>query len=125
MVEIKETKRKNDRNMASIYTPKLIVLVSMHPIYNQMKNFLEGIRIMIMNETLWSIENLLLNLIYEFPHPGEKLLWISEFWAKLNLDPFRKENQMFTKGNDEFSYENMEIQAFWELSNYKDESKLF
>lgn len=99
-------------------TPKLLVLVSMYPIYNQMGRFLNMIQSLIMAQTLCPIENILINLIFEFPHPGEKFVCISEFWKAANKHQYKNTINKFV-------YEDHTYQAYCEIQNFKTFQQIF
>ena len=67
-------------NSKRIKLPKLLVLVSKYPIYKDMEKFLKRIKLNLTEFTNVPFESMILNLVYEFPHPGEKYLIQSKFW---------------------------------------------
>jgi hypothetical protein len=54
----------------------------MYPIHNLMESFIQQIKEKIMKKTLVPFENLLINLLFEFPHPGDSFLVQSHFWKR-------------------------------------------
>lgn len=90
----------------------------MYPIYNHMKNFLNQFLSICTHETEFPLENILMNLLYEFPHPGMNTLVVSKFWKHLDDD-------FFLKYHDPFEYEIRGIQNYWDLRNYKNKGNHF
>lgn len=72
---------KNKIPKHTIKLPKLIVLVSKYPIYKDMDIFLKIIESHCFNSTSIPLENMVMNLIYEFPHPGSQYIIKSNFWG--------------------------------------------
>lgn len=67
-------------NSKRIKLPKLLVLVSKYPIYKDMEKFLKRIKLNLTEFTNVPFESMILNLVYEFPHPCEKYIIQSKFW---------------------------------------------
>jgi hypothetical protein len=57
-------------------------------------------------------------LIFEFPHPGEKFVCLSEFWKAAN------KNQ-YNKNINKFMYEDHTYQAYCEIQNFKTFQQMF
>lgn len=71
---------EDKKKRTHIKLPKLLVLVSKYPIYREMEQFLKNIKEQCAEFTTIPYEKMILNLIYEFPHPGEKYLVKTKFW---------------------------------------------
>ena len=82
-------KKKVPRN--KIKLPKLIVLVSKYPIYKDMEKFLKKLERHCFNCTSIPLESLVMNLVYEFPHPGYKYIVKSNFWGYKEKNKFEYE----------------------------------
>lgn len=66
--------------LAWFTVPRILVLVSKYPIYSEMRNFLTKIKDWAFRETRKWVEHMLINLIYEFPFPGDQYQVKSNFW---------------------------------------------
>lgn len=77
----KSESTRNDNTMRQrIKLPKLLVLVSKYPIYKDMEEFLKKIKENCTEYTNVPLETMVLNLVCEFPHPGDKYIVQSSFW---------------------------------------------
>ena len=101
------------KSRVRINFPKLLVLVSKYPIYDQMKEFLEVIRNNCSDYSSVQLERIIANLVYEFPHPGEKFIIKSNFWSR------NKRNQYF-KYETIYSLPYVESKYYLRLSRYRD-----
>ena len=77
-----------------IKVPKILVLVSKYPIFEDMEEFLKKIKIGLTDCTSVPFESMILNLVYEFPHPGEKYLIHSNFWRSKKRPIFEYETPL-------------------------------
>ena len=106
------------KQVVPLSTPKLLVLVSMYPVYNQMKVFLTKLKDQIMRATVCPVENLLINLIYEFPHPGEKYEVVSNFWNSAS-------STIFNHPKKRFKYEDYTYLRYCDYANFKTFQRVF
>ena len=84
----------------TILFPKLLVLVSKYPIYTEMSNWLNQLYKNVTNEKegcKYTIESMLANLIYTFPHPDRLLRVGTPFWEGSK----HKEKEYFVYEYDE------------------------
>ena len=103
------------KSRVRINFPKLLVLVSKYPIYDDMKEFLEVIRNNCSDYTTMQLERIIANLIYEFPHPGNKYIVKSNFWSR------NKRNTIF-RYETNLSFPYVESKYFLQLSRYREKS---
>ena len=83
----------NDKNSTQkIKLPKLLVLVSKYPIYKDMEEFLKKIKLNLTEYTMVPMESMILNLVYEFPHPSDKYFVESNFWRIAKKNEFEYES---------------------------------
>jgi hypothetical protein len=91
--------------------PKILVLVSKYPIYKDMEEFLRKIRSICLEFTNVPLESMIMNLVFEFPHPGEKWIVKSEFWRN--------------KRKSDFEYETVYSLPFWDAKYFSEIAKLY
>ena len=91
---------ENKADCKRVKMPKVIVLISKYPIYEDMEEFLKKIKLCLTDWTSVSFESMILNLIYEFPHPGDKHIVQSNFWK--------------TRRKTTFSYEVANSLPYWD-----------
>lgn len=101
----------------------------MYPIYHQMKNFLIQIKGTMEVQDKVPFEWMMINLLYEFPHPGENAQIFSRFWKQidmyLDLNP-EQQNGLQTSPSDihkkkdfPYEYELRETQNYCDIRHYK------
>lgn len=95
-----------------IKLPKLLVLVSKYPIYEDMEEFLKRIKVWLTEYTSVPLESMILNLVYEFPHPGEKSLIQTSFWKSKKKAVYEYETLM--------SLPFWDSKYFWEIFEYQE-----
>lgn len=86
-----ESTKNENINKKRIKMPKLLVLVSKYPIYKDMEKFLRKIKALCSEYTNIPLESMVINLVYEFPHPGEKYIVKSDLWRSKSKSIFEYE----------------------------------
>ena len=95
-----------------IKLPKLLVLVSKYPIYEDMEEFLKRMKVCLNEYTSVPLESMVVNLIYEFPHPGDKYLIQSNFWKSKKKPTYEFETLM--------SLPYWDPKYFWEMFDFQE-----
>ena len=91
--------------VTSFNIPKLLIIASRYPIYSEMKNFLYNIINRIFSKTKYSVESMILNLIWDLPFPESKYRIKTDFW-KMNLPNQKQRNWCIFERTESISLQN-------------------